>query len=827
MNQPDLDTLARAALRRRVLLARADPSEFVRIAGRREGGHPVRMGPVHLEWQRKLTDHDRVVLFAPVGHGKALPLGAEVATPAGWRPIGDLTPGDQVIGGDGQPTTVTWVSPVQVGRDLVEFTFDDGTKVTSDLDHLWSAWTTDDRDEGRPPRTVTTRDICARTTRSGRAFWRVPLTAPVQYPPADLPVDPYVLGAWLARTFTQSIGVCRTGPRGPRLKSRLRALGVLGNKHVPPAYLTASVTQRRDLMAGLMDTDGTVSRTDNRLEFCTVTPALADGVLELARSLGWKATLSIGRAMLAGVDHGPKYRVCWSCADPVFHLDRKAKIHEAGVARLTPGRRRWDSRAIVSWRPVDSVPVRCIAVDADHRTYVVGRGYTVTHNSNQVTRWRLEWEMGRNPAIRIGVVSVTRGGVAAKFMSAIRADIEDNKWLKLVFPHLKRGRGSQRMWSDSGLMIDRPWPTPDPTVQTFGLYGKILGSRLDLIVLDDLCNLENTITQQSRDKMWDWLSGEVFSRLPPEGGGRIWAVGHIWDEDDVMERMRRLPGWHSAKYNAFQPDPDHPGKEVPLIPELWTIDRLRTREMELGPLNSAIMLRNILPNRSAGRVRLEWFEGCLSRGAGMPLPDEWNPANAPTYTGVDLATGTGRDQTCIFTACVLPDGSRRVLDIRTGDWTAPQTLDQLVDVHRRYGSIVAVETNGAQKFLADFATELTALPIRTHTTGANKRDLQFGVESLGLEAFHGKWIIPSHVSGDHAGTPVRCYHETDSSEPSEISKWIRELVAFSPSPKVHTGDRAMASWICREAIRLGTPQDGALGLPEPMDQLDEWDPMAR
>ena len=35
-------------------------------------------------------------------------------------------------------------------------------------------------------------------------------------------------------------------------------MGVLGDKHIPAAYLRASERQRRDLLAGLLDTDGTV-----------------------------------------------------------------------------------------------------------------------------------------------------------------------------------------------------------------------------------------------------------------------------------------------------------------------------------------------------------------------------------------------------------------------------------------------------------------------------------------------------------------------------------------------------------------------------------------
>lgn len=46
----------------------------------------------------------------------------------------------------------------------------------------------------------------------------------------------------------------------------------------------------------------------------------------------------------------------------------------------------------------------------------------------------------------------------------------------------------------------------------FGAIGKILGLRADLVVIDDLCNLENTLSPQVRDKIHAWL-GEVRLRF--------------------------------------------------------------------------------------------------------------------------------------------------------------------------------------------------------------------------------------------------------------------------------------------------------------------------
>ena len=403
--------------------------------------------------------------------------------------------------------------------------------------------------------------------------------------------------------------------------------------------------------------------------------------------------------------------------------------------------------------------------------------------SSQITRWRLLYEMGRNPNLRIGVISVSKSGVPTKFLSAIKGDIETNKRLRLVFPKLRPSTGAQRMWGERGIIVEREDNVPDPTIQMFGLYGKILGSRLDLVVIDDICNLENTISEPSREKMWEWVSGEVLSRLPRKGG-RVWGVGHVWHREDVLHRLSRIKSYQSKLYSAFLRD-EESGEESPLIPELWELDALKEREQELGRL-APYMLRNIIPMYDDARIKQSWVERCLERGRGLGFVPDWNPGDSPTFTGVDLsvASGKGGDLACVFTITVLPDGSRRVLDIRSGRWTGPRILEELVDVYRRFGSIITTESNAAQSYLNQFAAEIAALPLRKHYTGTNKRDWQWGIESLGTEFQQGRWIIPC----DKNLVPN-----------TETANWIREATSYVPSE--HTGDRLMASWIARECAR--------------------------
>src|SRR5690606_5297502 len=139
-------------------------------------------------------------------------------------------------------------------------------------------------------------------------------------------------------------------------------------------------------------------------------------------------------------------------------------------------------------------------------------------------------------------------------------------------------------------------------------------------------------------------------------------------------------------------------------------------------------------------------------------------------TGVDLGFGGGA-LTSMFTATVLPDGTRRILEIRYGDWTGPEIIEQLKLVHMRFGSTIAVEGNGAQRMIEEFASELTALPINKHITGMNRHHIQFGVESLAIELCNKKWMIPC---------------DADLQPNDAVARWITECVGYSP--ETHPGD---------------------------------------
>lgn len=406
-------------------------------------GEAVRNVPIQLPqlypWQQEVWAalHDPVIRFVVCSTGqqigKALALDTPIPTHGGWKTMGEIEVGDVLFDECGQPCIVTLATEVMEGRHCYEVEFSDGTTVVADADHLWQTHTRAYRKAlSRTPRprsaptVVTTEQIknSLRVDSIQVANHAVPLPAPVEYPEQNLPIPPYLLGAWLGdgtstgasiasndpeipeafaaegypihklpRPFTWSIsdgtrsrsettGAYQSKPES--FKLQLKTLGLLGNKHIPEPYLVSSVPQRLALLQGLMDTDGSITER-GAAEFISINENLAQGVRQLVASLGMQATIHTKRMRLYGLDVGMCYRVNFSPIQPVFRLTRKA-------VRVKSAHRRADPyyRYIVEVRETESVPVRCIQVNSPSHLYLASESYIPTHNTSLGVLWGIE-----------------------------------------------------------------------------------------------------------------------------------------------------------------------------------------------------------------------------------------------------------------------------------------------------------------------------------------------------------------------------------------------------------------------------------------------------
>ena len=362
-----------------------------------------------------------------------LALDTIIPTPSGWTTMGQLKVGEEVFDEAGNPTIVTYLSPILKDRPCFTLRFHDGESIVCDAEHRWSVKSVIGQSlKGRPRNewnggSSLRRAHVVKTTEQirnnlktewGCRNFSVDVAAPLLLPVRDLPVKPYALGVWLGdgssyrgaivghvsdREIVQYIetdgytvsfqksesNLIRYTVRG--LRTELRRAGLItddqliSSKHIPENYLRSSQDQRLALLQGLMDTDGTCTKT-GECRFTNRNSNLAEGVRELALSLGLLAHI---RSI--SVTGRPHYVVSFRspASIPVFRLKRK---HARQVRKCTPRNSR---RYIVGVDPTQSVPVRCISVASASSLYLVGKGMIVTHNTKR-DQAKIVWdEMAR------------------------------------------------------------------------------------------------------------------------------------------------------------------------------------------------------------------------------------------------------------------------------------------------------------------------------------------------------------------------------------------------------------------------------------------------
>lgn len=411
-------------------------------------------------------------------------------------------------------------------------------------------------------------------------------------------------------------------------------------------------------------------------------------------------------------------------------------------------------------------------------------GHLESGKSQQISVGRVLWELGNNHDLRVVIVSST-STQAQKFLFSIRKYIESSDELHRVFPDLRPGEE----WTDSAITVQRTGYGKDSSVQVMGVGGHPLGARIDLLILDDVLDFENTRTAEQRLKLYNWLKSELFGRSK-----RIIGLGNAYHPRDAFHQLGK-EGWKLRRYPVVDAKTGESR-----WPKKWTKERIEEQKFKLGPLEFARQMLCLPRDDGESRFRKEWIEVALDRGRGKVIGNGFHnfvPNGYKVITGVDLNVqqNDGADLACLFTIIVHPNEDREVLEIEAGRWGGPETFRRLLMHGKRWmPHAIIVENNGAQDFFIQFTSPQTALPIIPFTTGVRKASPEFGIESIGVEMMHGKWIVPSKD-----GAPGEL-----SGADEEIDAWIEDMLMYQPAK--HTGDRLMASWLAREGVHLDAPK---------------------
>ena len=458
------------------------------------------------------------------------------------------------------------------------------------------------------------------------------------------------------------------------------------------------------------------------------------------------------------------------------------------------------------------------------------------------------WHVARNPNVRIIQLGKTTEEMDA-YALLERNTLEKNERLNEWYGPFRTPDVSERRlqpWSSSGINVcKRQINDPHNTIEWFGSNSDAaLGHRTDIIIIDDVVTPDTAGTPERRAKLLyrfreQWQTAPQYrfpvkptpvTRWPvtnPEDGQfrgylqipeevewpvgveyeKIIVVGTVFHHLDLYHQLAKDVTFHTIHHDCFIRGAD--GVMDSLWPARWSLSKLETERRSQGTLSFNRRYRNICTAEEdlafkpiyfeggeddAGRV----YPGCLDRARSFGHRDQsWN-----VLLSLDPASGT-RSVDAAMPAMVVAGydpkdklRKRFLIDIWSDYAGYFGVLDQVLTFHDRYKfDLFVVEINAFGKWLMDEdAPQIKELKRRgvrivPHTTGANKKDPDWGVKSMEPFFMDGLWSFP--------------YKET--SDQKKLEPYYEEFKLY---PQGLT-DYCMATWFCDMQIRKGSRRGGA------------------
>lgn len=392
------------------------------------------------------TKYRTLVLSGGIGLGKMNTLDTPVLTKDGFKPMGDIKPGEQVFGRDGKLHKVLKIFPHDE-QDIYLVRFSDGTSNKCGLDHLWQVKDHHvvKKHKSYPPETkiIDTRYLLNHKLKEPgkNARFEIPMCEPIDFEYKELPLDPYVLGLLLGDghlgnnqidltsadkeigisfkniiekqskgEYTVSENIKKTSKavsykikKVNYNKQKNKYIQILEDlnlyntdsytKHIPKDYLYNSIENRISLLQGLLDTDGTANKALRRcdkkysynINYSTISPRLKDDIIWLIQSLGGTSTC---------IKHCSKYTTpegeLRQCKDH-YRLSIRLPLNIQPF-RLKRKKDLYNScnhkppvRYIVGVEKLDKQEkAQCIYIDGEEHLYIVN-DFIVTHNTMMAT----------------------------------------------------------------------------------------------------------------------------------------------------------------------------------------------------------------------------------------------------------------------------------------------------------------------------------------------------------------------------------------------------------------------------------------------------------
>lgn len=510
-------------------------------------------------------DFTDLIFNAPSGYGKLLANDTPILTRNGWKKHGDLIVGDEVLSPNGEFIRVNIVHPKRLAN--VKVTFEDGEEILCHNQHEWCVY--DRLARKTKSRVETTYIMQNLKEQSGRNRFYIPIREKVKGEYKNLPVDPYTYGVWLGDGSTKQGRITQNNKdlvifdyipykisstfngisnnvKSYTLKGLANDLHKLGlcyqnkkvEKYIHDSYLTSSIEQRLELLAGIIDTDGYLDKEKQRYIITTNGEKLKEDIVTLISTFNWRTSVTTIPPYTSTSGITGKKNTYYIGFSPDIEIP--CKLERKKITRLHKQRR----IGITKVELIEPIEGNCITVDGG--LYLAGRTLKTTHNTfpDKIAE---AWSFGIEDTG--SMLALCSNDDVVKAGSNLAMTEIKSEHFGEVFPHLKYDENDKKFFLKE---TDEKWKLKNCKLQ-YSYYAKttqsnVVGSRASKwIHIDDLYPDYKEAMNQELNKYYYNKSITVWEkRYVQNRKAKRVITGTLWASGDYIDlKIQQLEKEHT------------------------------------------------------------------------------------------------------------------------------------------------------------------------------------------------------------------------------------------------------------------------------------------
>lgn len=320
------------------------------------------------------------------------------------------------------------------------------------------------------------------------------------------------------------------------------------------------------------------------------------------------------------------------------------------------------------------------------------------------------WRIVKNPDIKIIIVSKS-ASAAQEILGKIADMLKNNEIIKELWGEFYN---KDCQWNKSAITVaKRTRVIKDPTVLVTGVGGQLASYHADVIIVDDVVDDKNSVTQTSRETMKQWFGSTCANAT--EVDHEIHIIGTRYHPEDFYDFIIKNQTYKTFIQDCYVDD----DSVKSFWPERFTINWLNKKRLSVGDRNFNLQFRNKANLVTGGIFKAEWIDSNrysvhsddFKRGV---LP------NLMIYQSIDIAIGTKQSSDYFVVLTVGYQQSSAdfwILDMDRGRYTPTEHMGVVKKNYQIWKPIkIIIEANNYQEALSDLvrAAGVPAISQRTH-----------------------------------------------------------------------------------------------------------------